>query len=62
MSEFNEILTFEDGPVQYENTGGGHIKMKQHPYPYSVKQEEFDFLKNLMRFLKIENLNYSYRQ
>jgi len=48
MSEFDEILTFEDGPVQYENTGGGHIKMKQHPYPYSVKQEEFDFLKNLI--------------
>ena len=48
MSQFNEILTFEDGPVQYENTGSGHIKMKQHPYPYSIKEEEFEFLKNLI--------------
>lgn len=48
MSRFNEIITFEDGPVQYENSGGGHIKMKQHPYPYSIKQEEFDFLTDLV--------------
>jgi predicted O-methyltransferase YrrM len=48
MSQFNEILSFEDGPVQYENTGSGHIKMKQHPYPYSIKEEEFEFLKNLI--------------
>jgi len=41
MNEFSEIIKFEDGPVQYENTGSGHIKMKQHPYPYSIKEEEF---------------------
>jgi len=48
MNEFSEIIKFEDGPVQYENTGSGHIKMKQHPYPYSIKEEEFEFLKNLI--------------
>ena len=48
MNEFSEIIKFEDVPVQYENTGSGHIKMKQHPYPYSIKEEEFEFLKNLI--------------
>ena len=48
MSHFEEIVKFEDGPVQYENTGSGHIKMKQHPYPYSIKQDEFEFLKNII--------------
>jgi predicted O-methyltransferase YrrM len=48
MSQFEEIVKFEDGPVQYENTGSGHIKMKQHPYPYSIKQDEFEFLKNII--------------
>ena len=48
MSQFEEIVKFEDGPVQYENTGSGHIKMKQHPYPYSIKEEEFNFLRDLI--------------
>jgi len=48
MSDFQKILTLNDGPVQYEKTGNGNIKMKQHPYPYSIKEEEFNFLTNLI--------------
>jgi len=45
---YQKILSLDDGPVQYELVGTGNIKMKQHPYPYSIKSQEFDFLKNLI--------------
>lgn len=48
MSNFQKILSLTDGPVQYEMTGTNNIKMKQHPYPYSIKEEEFNFLTNLI--------------
>jgi predicted O-methyltransferase YrrM len=44
MSNYQKIFTFEDGPVQYENSGKNNIKMKQHPFPYSIKEEEFNFI------------------
>lgn len=48
MSNFQKVLTLKTGPVQYEMTGTGNIKMVQHPYPYSIKEEEFNFLTNLI--------------
>jgi hypothetical protein len=39
-----EILKFDDGPVKYEKSGRGHIKMVGHSVPLSVMQAEWDFL------------------
>lgn len=55
MSNFQKILTLTDGPVQYEMTGTNNIKMKQHPYPYSIKEEEFNFLTNLIAEHNLQN-------
>jgi len=46
---FEEIIKIEDGPVKYEKSHHGHIKMTEHDYPLSIKQEEFDFLTNLIK-------------
>jgi predicted O-methyltransferase YrrM len=54
---FDEIISLKDGPVQYERVGTGNIKMVQHPYPYSIKLEEFNFLTNL---IKDNNLQRGY--
>lgn len=43
-----EILKFDDGPVKYEKSGRGHIKMVGHSVPYSVMQKEWDFLHNIV--------------
>lgn len=43
-----KVLDLKDGPVQYELTGTNNIKMVQHPYPYSIKEAEFNFLTNLI--------------
>lgn len=43
-----EILKFDDGPVKYERSGRGHIKMVGHSVPYSVMQKEWDFLHNIV--------------
>lgn len=48
MSDFKRILELKDGPVQYEMVDKGNIKMVQHPYPYSIKESEFNFLTNLV--------------
>lgn len=55
MSNFQRVLTLKDGPVQYEMTGSGNIKMVQHPYPYSIKEEEFNFLTNLIAENNLQN-------
>ena len=55
MSEFNEILELKDGPVQYESVHHGNIKMVQHPYPYSIRQAEFVFLKNIIAYNNLQN-------
>lgn len=46
---FEEILKIEDGPVEYELYHRGHIKMKEHRFPLSIKKAEFEFLTNLIR-------------
>jgi predicted O-methyltransferase YrrM len=43
-----EILKFDDGPVKYEKSGRGHVKMVGHSVPYSVMQKEWDFLHNIV--------------
>jgi predicted O-methyltransferase YrrM len=43
-----EILKFDDGPVKYEKSGRGHIKMVGHSVPLSVMQAEWDFLHNIV--------------
>jgi predicted O-methyltransferase YrrM len=43
-----DILKFNDGPVRYERSGRGHIKMKGHSVPYSIMQAEWDFLHNMV--------------
>lgn len=48
MSEFDKVVELKDGPVQYEFTGTHNIKMVQHPYPYSIKKNEFQYLKDLI--------------
>jgi predicted O-methyltransferase YrrM len=48
MSNFDKILNLKDGPVEYEMTGGGHLKMKNHSYPYSILRKEFEFLTNII--------------
>lgn len=57
MSKFADILLFDDGPVQYEMSGKGHIKMKQHEFPYSIKAPEFNYLTNI---IKEHNLQRGY--
>lgn len=44
----NDILKLNDGPVKYEPSGRGHIKMVGHSVPYSIMQKEFDFLHNII--------------
>ena len=45
---FKDILELIDGPVTYSDSGRGNLKMSNHPYPYSIKEEEFNFLRNLI--------------
>ena len=45
---FNEITNLTGGPIQYEKVGNGNIKMTNHAFPYSIKEEEFEFLRNLI--------------
>ena len=49
MTYFDKIIALKDGPVQYEMTHTNNIKMVQHSYPYSIKLEEFEFLRNLIK-------------
>jgi predicted O-methyltransferase YrrM len=55
MNNFEKIVSLTDGPVQYEMTSTGNIKMVQHPYPYSIKQEEFEFLTKLIADNNLKN-------
>lgn len=48
MSYFQRILSLKDGPVSYETVGSGNLKMKNHSYPYSIKEKEFEFLVDLV--------------
>lgn len=46
--DYRELVKLQDGPVQYQLLDRGNIKMVQHPYPYSILQEEFNFLTNII--------------
>jgi len=52
---FKQILNLTDGPVQYELTEMGHIKMVNHLYPYSIKEREFNFLRDLIAHNNLKN-------
>jgi predicted O-methyltransferase YrrM len=45
---FKDIIELKDGPVTYSDNGRGNLKMSNHLYPYSIKEEEFNFLRNLI--------------
>ena len=47
-SAWDKITDLKDGPVQYEMTNTNNIKMVQHPYPYSIKEAEFNYLTGLI--------------
>lgn len=48
MSLFRRILELKTGPVQYELSRRDHMKMVGHPFPYSIKQDEFEYLTDLI--------------
>lgn len=52
MSDFSRILSLENGPVQYESVqswfGANSMKMRNHNFPYSITETEFEFLKDLI--------------
>lgn len=48
MMDYKQITELQDGPVQYELLARGNIKMVLHPYPYSILQEEFNFLTDII--------------
>jgi hypothetical protein len=41
---FNKIVSLTGGPVEYERTRSGHLKLKNHDYPWSIVEREFTFL------------------
>ena len=43
-----ELKKIENGPVKYVSTSKGHLKMQNHPYPYSILQTEWDYLHNVI--------------
>lgn len=45
---FEEILNLKGQEVEYEPSGAGHIKMVNHTFPFSIKEKEFSFLKDLI--------------
>ena len=49
VNEFQEILNLKWGPIKYEKISfGGNLKMTNHDFPYSITEDEFFFLKNLI--------------
>jgi len=53
-SDWDKITDLKDGPVQYEMTATNNIKMVQHPYPYSIKEAEFNYLTGLITEHKLQ--------
>jgi predicted O-methyltransferase YrrM len=48
-NEFQEILNLKWGPIKYEKISFGvSLKMTNHDFPYSITEDEFIFLKNLI--------------
>ena len=55
LSPWDKITEFKDGPVQYEPVWSGNIKMVQHPYPYSIREAEFNFLTSIVKDNNLKN-------
>jgi hypothetical protein len=45
---FDKIVALHGGPVEYERTKGGHLKLKNHDYPWSIVETEFDWITELI--------------
>jgi predicted O-methyltransferase YrrM len=45
---FNEIIKLQNGPVKYVKVNKGNIRMENHSFPYSIREEEYDFLYNII--------------
>lgn len=49
MHPFFEILSLEGGPVGYELSDHGNIKLKEHTFPWSIRKKEFDYINNIVK-------------
>lgn len=47
MITYNDLVALE-GPVRYEHSGRGHLKMVNHTFPWSLTEPEFQYLYNLI--------------
>lgn len=45
MISYSELVKLE-GPVRYDHTGKGHLKMLNHDFPWSITEVEFQFIYN----------------
>jgi len=45
---FDKIIALRDGPVEYEQVPTGHLKLKNHAYPWSVVETEFKWIMDLI--------------
>lgn len=52
---FQEILQLKGQEVEYEPSGYGHIKMVKHHFPFSIREKEFDFLRDLIIRYNLKN-------
>ena len=43
---YNEIVALSIDHISFEETHRGHIKMKHKPVPLSIKQAEFEYIRN----------------
>lgn len=57
MSAFYEIMNLAGGPVSYEPTPWGHLKLKEHQFPYSIRALEFEIMTTI---IKTYNLKRGY--
>jgi hypothetical protein len=45
---FNRITALRGGPVEYEQVPTGHLKLKNHQFPWSVVETEFNWITDLI--------------
>lgn len=53
MSTFTEIVRLNI-PIKLESTGYGHLKMINHPVPYSIKEREFHYLQQVIEINELK--------
>ena len=54
---YKEIVTLTDGPDQFVLNDQGYIKLRSKSFPWSIKEEEFDFIKSI---IISRNLKYGF--